>query len=64
MFEQSEWDERENERHIALYGDPLLEVETDWAMEKMDVTPSDPYYDYWRGIVEQDLKDQTTPIRG
>jgi hypothetical protein len=53
---QWEWDELENDRHEAFYGDPILEIEADYAMEKMDVKPSDPYYGFWRSVVEHDLK--------
>ena len=46
----------EDEADVLFYGDPLLEIEAEHAMSKMDVPPSDPHYWFWRDKVEHDLQ--------
>ncbi len=47
----------EDEAYVQWYGDPILEIEADYAMEKMGVSPNDPYYYFWRSQVERDLQN-------
>ncbi len=56
------WNQYENEDYILTFGDPIEEVELDYAMEKMGVTWDDPHYGYWRNVAKQNLQDTPPPI--
>jgi len=60
-FDFNEWHERSNEDYILIFGDPIEEVELDYAMEKMGVTWDDPNYGYWRHVAKQSLQDTPPP---